>query len=103
MSTKGSSSTSSSSTSAAETGTRRFCPLCKKRMSTTKHDKHSTCINCREIKCDVEVRCSECNDWSIVQMEDYLKHRKMLDIILENQKVVLLLPLLQKLPRSNQS
>ena len=48
-------------------------------MSTLKHDKHSICFNCRSIRCDFDNRCHECKNWSNSQMEEYIKHRKILD------------------------
>ena len=71
--------TSSSSTSSQEAGSHRNCSVCKKRISQYKFDRHTVCISCRPIVCDLNHRCGECNDWSTDEMENYLKHRKSLD------------------------
>ena len=48
-------------------------------MSTIRYDRHSICSGCRNVKCDLANRCSECVGWSNDQMEDYVKHRKSLE------------------------
>ena len=45
-------------------------------MST--HD-HSICNKCRSVECTLEVRCSECSNWSDSDMQEYLKLRKALE------------------------
>ena len=71
---------SSSSTSATPTDSaHRSCPSCRRRMSSSKFDKHSVCFWCRPIKCDVSNRCSECSSWSPSEIKDYVKHRRSLD------------------------
>ena len=47
-------------------------------MSSYKYDKHSHCLNCRDVQCSLDVRCDECKSWSSDVMLDYLKHRKSL-------------------------
>ena len=56
---------------------RRYCRQCRRRMSTL--DLHCICSSCREVKCDLGVRCPECKDWSTSQMEDYIKVMKNLE------------------------
>ena len=34
-------------------------------MLRLKFDKHSTCVKCRGKQCSVEIRCSECESWSV--------------------------------------
>ena len=70
---------SSASTSSSEAGSHRNCSVCKKRISNYKFDKHTVCISCRAIKCDLDHRCDECKDWKKEEMESYLKHRKSLE------------------------
>ena len=48
-------------------------------MSGFKYDRHTICLTCRGRKCDLSFRCNECKDWTIQEMEDYVKHRKSLD------------------------
>ena len=43
-----------------------------------KYDKHTFCLHCRNVTCSVEVRCSECSEWSLDFMQKYLAHRKSL-------------------------
>ena len=62
---------------------RRSCPKCSSRMSTLVYDKHSICSGCRKQNCDVELRCNECESWSVEEMQKYLKHRYSL---LQKQK-----------------
>ena len=52
----------------------RSCPRCARRMSSLKYDKHSICVACRDSQCSVDVRCSECNSWSLDFMLGYVKH-----------------------------
>ena len=70
---------SSSSSSSSSDTSRRSCSTCKKRMSNLKYDKHTICSACRDIRCDIENRCSECKDWTVSQMEDFIRHRKSLE------------------------
>ena len=48
-------------------------------MSTLKHDKHLICVSCRNVKCDLDIRCKECESRSTDVMKDYLRHRKSLE------------------------
>ena len=48
-------------------------------MSDLKYGHHSICVWCRQSKCDTNSRCKECADWSLQDMEDYLKHRHSLE------------------------
>ena len=56
----------------------RSCTRCTRRMSSIIYDKHSLCLNCRDVQCSLDVRCDECKSWSLEVMLDYLKHRKSL-------------------------
>ena len=69
---------SSSSSQDASQSTIRSCSCCKRRISTAKFDAHSVCLDCRNVVCDLQVRCDECKTWSEEQMNDYIKHRKLL-------------------------
>ena len=68
------SSPSTPSTSAATDVSAR----CTCRMSSLKYDKHSLCVACRDVKCSVEVRCSECCSWVKDFMLGYGKHQRSL-------------------------
>ena len=57
----------------------RSCPSCRKRMSTMKYDRHTICLGCRKTKCEKDVRCKECKDWSSEEMDSYLKHRRIIE------------------------
>ena len=70
-------STSSSST-VTYVSPHRSCVRCARRMSSVKYDKHTLCLNCREVQYSLDVRCDECRAWSSEVMLDYLKHRKSL-------------------------
>ena len=66
-------------TSAAADGSaHRTCPRCTRRMSSLKYNKHSFCVACRDVKCSVEVRYSECRSWSKDFMLGYVKHQRSL-------------------------
>ena len=54
------------------------CTRCTRRMSSIKYDRHSLCLNCRNVQCSLDLRCWECQSWSSDIMLDYLKHRKSL-------------------------
>ena len=58
---------------------RRNCSMCKSRMSSMKHDKHSLCITCRGGECSFGNKCQECLTWSKEEFEKYVKHRKALE------------------------
>ena len=47
-------------------------------MSSLKFDKHITCVKCRDEQCSVDVRCSECEKWSVDFMLGYVKHQRTL-------------------------
>ena len=72
------SATPSTSSPAVDVSAHRSCLCCAKQMSSIKYDKHTFCLQCRNVPCSVEVRCSECSDWSLDVMQDYLRHRKSL-------------------------
>ena len=85
------------SSAALDVSAHRSCLRCTKRMSSGKYDKHTICLACRNVTCSVEVRCSECSDWTLDVMQDYLKHRKSLSPKGErNWLRPLLLPLFQQ-------
>ena len=74
-------STSAPLSSATDVSDHRSCTRCTRRMSSIKFDKHSLCLNCRDVQtvqCSLDVRCDECKLWSSEVMLDYLKHRKSL-------------------------
>ena len=73
-------STSATSTSAGSSAStsHRSCPRCARRMSSLKFDKHTTCVKCGDKQCSVEVRCSECEKWSVDFMLGYVKHQRTL-------------------------
>ena len=71
-------STVPSTSAAADVSARRTCPRCTRRMSSLKYDKHSLCVACRDVKCSVEVRSSECRSWSKDFMQGYVKHQRSL-------------------------
>ena len=54
----------------------RSCPRCARRMSSLKFDKHSICVKCRDKQGSVEVRCTECESWSVDFMLGYVKHQR---------------------------
>ena len=62
--------TAASSSPAVDASAHCFCYLCAKRMSIIKNDKHTLCLQCRNVTCSVEVRCSECSDWSLDLMQE---------------------------------
>ena len=73
------SSPSTPSTSATtDVSVRCTCPRCTRWMSSLKNDKHSLCVACRDVKCSVAVRCSECQSWSKDFMLGYVKHQRSL-------------------------
>ena len=45
----------------------------------SEYDKHTICSMCRNVRCELDNSCSEFKDWSISQMEDFIKHRRSLD------------------------
>ena len=71
------SSTLSSST-ATDVSPHRSYVRCTRRMSSVKYDKHTLCLNCKEVQRSLDVRCDECRAWSSEVMLNYLKHRKSL-------------------------
>ena len=38
-------------------------------------DPHPTCVGCRGVKCTADVTCDICKDWSVMQLEAFLKRR----------------------------
>ena len=75
-----------STSAAADVCARRTCPRYTHQMSSLKFDKHSLCVACRDVKCSVEVRCSECRSWSKDFMLGYVKHQRSL--VLKGKKEV---------------
>ena len=71
------STTTSTSGSSASTS-HRSCPRCARRMSSVKFDQHLTCVKCRDKQCSVDVRCSECEKWTVDFMLAYVKHQRTL-------------------------
>ena len=67
------------SSSSMDLDSRHNCVTCKTRMSSLLHDSHSICCACRGHDCSLDVRCSECEDWSEEVMTKYVKYRKSLD------------------------
>ena len=65
------------SSAALDVSALRSCLHYTKRMSSVKYDKHTICLACRNVTCSVEVRCSECSDWTLDVMQEYLKHRNL--------------------------
>ena len=72
------SATTSTSAGSSASTSHRSCPRCARRMSSLKFDKHTTCVKCRDKQCSVEVRCSECEKWSVDFMLGYVKHQRTL-------------------------
>ena len=73
-----SSSSSTPISMAMDSAALRSCPKCHRRMSILKHDSHSICSLCRDTVCSLDTRCSECKDWPVDIMQEYLKHKKSL-------------------------
>ena len=69
------SATTSTSAGSSALTSHRSCPRCARRMSSLKFDKHTTCVKCRDKQCSVDVRCSECEKWSVDFMLGYVKHQ----------------------------
>ena len=44
------------------------CKRCARRMSSYKYDKHTLCLHCRDVLCSLDIRCSECGNWSMELM-----------------------------------
>ena len=56
------SSASSSSATATDVSAYRSCGRCAFRMSSILYDKHTLCLNCRDVQCSLDVRCDECKN-----------------------------------------
>ena len=69
---------SSESSVEAPTDGRRKCSSCPRRMSKKSADRHTVCVSCRGIDCDVDCRCDECLEWSEEEIIKYAKYRKSL-------------------------
>ena len=67
----------------------RNCTSCRKRISDKRIDRHTICVSCRSVKCDLLHRCDECRDWSEAEMADYIKHRKSLEAKSKKSKLLL--------------
>ena len=52
-----------SSADFSDLDSRRTCDLCKTRMSSLLHDKHSVCVVCRGFDCSLDKHCIECESW----------------------------------------
>ena len=50
-------------------------------------DSHTICQLCRDQVCDLDNRCNECSPWSVAEMEDYIKNRKLLESKSKKPKV----------------
>ena len=61
----------SSSNTATDVSPHHSCVCCTRRMSNVKYDRHTLCINCRDVQCSIEIRCDECRDWSSEIMLDF--------------------------------
>ena len=72
------SATTLTSTGSSASTSHRSCPRCARRMSSLKFDKHTTCVKCRDKQFSVDVRCSECEKWSVYFMLGYMKHQHTL-------------------------
>ena len=72
------SATPSTSAGSSASTSHHSCPRCARRMSSLKFDKHSTYVKCRDKQCSVEIRCSECESWSVDFMLGYIKHQRSL-------------------------
>ena len=70
--------TPSTSAGSSASTSHRSCPRCARRMSSLEFDKNSTCVKCRDKQCSVEIRCSECESWSVDFMLGYVKHQRSL-------------------------
>ena len=44
----------------------RKCSSCPRRMSKKSADRHTECITCRGFDCDINNRCEECLEWSLL-------------------------------------
>ena len=69
---------SATSSPPTDSAARRSCSKCSRRMSSYTNDKHSICLNCRDVNCSVDVRCKECSSWSTEAMLEYVKHQQSL-------------------------
>ena len=67
------------------------CPKCHRRVSSLKYDSHSVCTHCRDTVCCVDTRCSECKDWTLDIMQEYLSIRSLLLQREERSRLLLLL------------
>ena len=43
-----------------------------------KYDSHTLCSHRRDVVCSLTTCCTECQDWSVEIMSEYLKHKKSL-------------------------
>ena len=71
-------STSATAPPAVDVSAHHSCSRCAGRMSSIKYDRHTICLQCRDVQCSFDIRCSECSAWLSEIMQDYLKHRKSL-------------------------
>ena len=53
-----------SSSTVTDVSPHRSCVRCTRRMSSVKYDKHTLCLNCRDVQCSLDVRYDECRAWS---------------------------------------
>ena len=67
---------STSAAGSSASSAHRSCSRCARQMSSLNYDKHTICVACRDVQCSVEVRCNECNSWSVDFMLGYVKHQK---------------------------
>ena len=71
-------STSSYAPSSGDSSACRNCPKCCGRMSKPVFDCHTVCVICRGVECSLDSHFDECLEWSLEEMESYLKHRQAL-------------------------
>ena len=57
---------------------RSKCVACLRRMSAKTADRHTVCVVCRGIDCNLETRCEECIEWPEEEVRLYAKMRKSL-------------------------
>ena len=58
---------------------------CKARLPIIKYDGHSHCSNCVGHICDYDNKCPECEEWPKEVFDDYIKHRKKLEVVRERK------------------
>ena len=56
----------------------RNCPKYRRRMRKPVFDRRTVCVLCRGFDCNADSRCDECMEWSLQEMEAYVRHRQLL-------------------------